>query len=82
MTSLSLFTLMHWRRKWQPTPGDLPDPGIEFASLTSPALVGRFFTMTKVLIEYKMQNDKLYTVANKDLSFINYNLNTKPGLKI
>ena len=23
-TSLSLFTLMHWRRKWQPTPLFLP----------------------------------------------------------
>ena len=26
-----------------PTPGDLPDPGIETVSLTSPALAGRFF---------------------------------------
>ena len=25
-------------------PGDLPDPGIETASLRSPALAGRFFT--------------------------------------
>ena len=23
-TSLSLFTFMHWRRKWQPTPAFLP----------------------------------------------------------
>ena len=27
-----------------PSPGDLPDPGIEPASLVSPALAGRFFT--------------------------------------
>ena len=27
-----------------PPPGDLPDPGIEPASLTSPALAGGFFT--------------------------------------
>ena len=27
-----------------PPPGDLPDPGIEPMSLTSPALAGRFFT--------------------------------------
>ena len=27
-----------------PPPGDFPDPGIESASLTSPALAGRFFT--------------------------------------
>jgi len=26
-------------------PEDLPDPGIEHMSLTSPALTGRFFTM-------------------------------------
>ena len=25
-------------------PGDLPNPGIELGSLTSPALAGRFFT--------------------------------------
>ena len=24
MTSLSLFTFMHWRKKWQPTPVFLP----------------------------------------------------------
>ena len=28
------------------SPGDLPDPGIELMSLTSPALAGRFFTTT------------------------------------
>ena len=27
-----------------PPPGDLPDPGIELESLTSPALAGGFFT--------------------------------------
>ena len=27
-----------------PIPGNLPNPGIETASLASPALVGRFFT--------------------------------------
>ena len=27
-----------------PTPGDLPDPGIESESLASPTLAGRFFT--------------------------------------
>ena len=24
VTSLSVFTFVHWRRKWQPTPGFLP----------------------------------------------------------
>ena len=27
-----------------PTPGDLPDPGMELAFLAPPALAGRFFT--------------------------------------
>ena len=34
----------YWCRLPFPTPGDLPDPGIGPASLSSPALAGRFFT--------------------------------------
>ena len=34
----------YWSGLPVPTPGDLPDPGIESASLVSPALTGRFFT--------------------------------------
>ena len=33
-----------WIGPWIPTPGDLPDRGIEPASLTSRALAGGFFT--------------------------------------
>ena len=33
-----------WSRLPFPNPGDLPNPGIEPASLMSPALAGRFFT--------------------------------------
>ena len=36
----------HWSGSTCPPPGDLPDPGIEPASLRSPALVGGFFTTT------------------------------------
>ena len=36
-TSLSLFTFMHWRRKWQPTPVFLPgesqEPGARWAAV-------------------------------------------------
>ena len=37
----------YWSGLPFPSPGDLPDPGIEPVSLTSPAwaLVGRFFTI-------------------------------------
>ena len=34
-----------------PSPGNLPDPGIEPASLTSPALAGRFFTTSITCIK-------------------------------
>ena len=34
----------YWSGLPFPTPGDLPDPGIEPESLTSPALAGGFFT--------------------------------------
>ena len=34
----------HWSGMPRPPPGNLPNPGMEPASLTSPALTGRFFT--------------------------------------
>ena len=34
----------YWSEWPFPTPGDLPDPGIEPTSLASPALAGGFFT--------------------------------------
>ena len=34
----------YWSGLPRPPPGDLPDSGIETASLTSPAWAGRFFT--------------------------------------
>ena len=34
----------YWNGLLFPTPGDLPDPGTEPASLVSPALAGGFFT--------------------------------------
>ena len=35
----------YWSELPFPSPGDLPDPGIEPASLMSPVLAGRFFTV-------------------------------------
>ena len=34
----------YWSGLPCPSPGDLPDPGVEFMSLMSPALASRFFT--------------------------------------
>ena len=35
----------YWSGSSFPTPGDLPDPGMEPVSLEPPALAGRFFTV-------------------------------------
>ena len=40
-TSLSLFTSMHWRRKWQPTPVFLPGESQGWRSLVGCHLWGR-----------------------------------------
>ena len=40
-TSLSLFTFMHWRRKWQPTPVFLPGESQGRRSLVGCSLWGR-----------------------------------------
>ena len=40
-TSLSLFTFMHWRRKWQPTPVFLPGESQEWGSQVGCRLWGR-----------------------------------------
>ena len=40
-TSLSLFTFMHWRRKWQPTPVSLPGESQGRGSLVGYRLWGR-----------------------------------------
>ena len=41
VTSLWLFTFMHWRRKWQPTPVFLPGESPEWGSLVGCLLWGR-----------------------------------------
>ena len=41
LTSLSLFTFMHWKRKWQPTPVFLPRESWGWGSLVGCHLWGR-----------------------------------------
>ena len=41
VTLLSLFTFMHWRRKWQPTPVFLPGESQGWGSLVACCLWGR-----------------------------------------
>ena len=40
------FSRQYWSGLPFPSPGDLPNPGIEPASLISPALAGGFFTIS------------------------------------
>ena len=48
-TSLSLFTFMHWRRKWQPTPVFLPGESQRQESLVGRRLWGHIESdMTEV----------------------------------
>ena len=42
--SIRFFRQEYWSGLLFPTPGDLPDSGIELKSLVAPALAGRFFT--------------------------------------
>ena len=50
VTSLSLFTFMHWRRKWQPTPVFLPRESQRWGSLVGCCLWGRTESdMTEVI---------------------------------
>ena len=48
-TSLSLFTFMHWRRKWQPTPVFLPGESQGWGSLAAVCGVAQSWTRLKRL---------------------------------
>ena len=57
----------HWSGLLFPSPGDLPDPGIELASPESPALAGRFFpTVTPGKpLSFMLENNNLSGLALK-----------------
>ena len=44
-----------------PSPGDLPNPGIEPSTLSSPELAGRFFTTSTTWEEPQNSNFELLT---------------------
>ena len=48
--SMGFFGQEYWSGLLFPTLGDLPNPGIEPASLTSPALAGGFFTSNTIIL--------------------------------
>jgi len=52
--SMGFFRQEYWSGLSCPPPGDLPDPRTEPASLTSPALAGRFFTTSTTWEAYEV----------------------------
>ena len=48
----------YWSGVPLPSPGDLPNPGIEPVSLVSPALVGRFFPTSRKPTHRLLRTDK------------------------
>ena len=52
----------YWSGLLFPSPGDLPDPGIELASPESPALAGRFFTTVPPgkPLSFMLENNNLF----------------------
>ena len=55
VTSLSLFTFMHWRRKWQPTPVFLPGESQGRGSLVGCRLWGRTESDTTEVTQQQQQ---------------------------
>ena len=60
VTSLSLFTFMHWRRKWQPTPVFLPGESQGWRSLVGCRLWGCIESDTT---EVTLQQQQQHTLA-------------------
>ena len=56
--SMGFSRQVYWSGLPRPPPEDLPDPGITLASLTSPALAGRFF-ITSATFEAPPQGEDL-----------------------
>ena len=66
----------YWTGLPSPTPEGLPDPGIEPASLKSPALAGKFFT-TNATSEVLVSAFKFTTKRKKIIDFISIQLTSK-----
>ena len=69
-TSLSLFTFMYWRRKWQPTPVFLPGESQGRGSLVGYCLWGRTESdTTEVTQQQQLQSDPLLLISKFLLFF-------------
>ena len=64
VTLLSLFTFMHWRRKWQPTPVLLPGESQGQRSLVGCCLWGRTVSDTTEAIQQQQQQSPFSNVKS------------------
>ena len=62
-TSLSLFTFMHWRRKWQPAPVFLPGESQGRGSLVGCHLWGRTESDTTEATQQQQQQQRQWTTT-------------------
>ena len=60
-TSLSLFTFMHWRRKWQPTPVFLPGESQGRGSMVGCCLWGRTESDTTEATQQQQQDSHSFS---------------------
>ena len=60
-TSLSLFTFMHWRRKWQPTPVFLPGESQGRGSLVGCCLWGRTESDTTEVTQQQQRQQRVWS---------------------
>ena len=65
MTSLSLFTFMHWRRKQQPTPAFLPGESQGQRSLVGCRLWGRTESDTTEAAQWQQQQQHYVTTIQR-----------------
>ena len=63
-TSLSLFTSMHWRRKWQPTPVFLPEESQGQRSLVGCRLWGRTESNMTEVTQQQQQQEPLFSIGS------------------
>ena len=78
-TSLSLFTFMHWRRKWQPTPIFLPGESQGRRSLAGCRLWGRTESDTTEVTQQQQQDASLIFLALLFLSVYSIFCSSKRG---
>ena len=67
--STGFFRQEYWSGLPCPPPGDLPNPGIQPMSLTSPALAGRFFTANPYIYIWNNQKNYFFRKHKMELSY-------------